>query len=254
MCRYVLLLAAAQYEWFGCSILRIFRLPYKQQSADSLHDEADRCVPPEGSAQPPASMGTVLQLIERIESTLRSSVSFFNRSILPLFKIFIPLLRTFFCLIWLLLLQVSDRFEVAQDRKASLSRQLSALQDQQMHSERLWGVVLSGIADCERGSPVSAEELHTAIATADATRIRDESLFSRAQELLNAATAEAEACLSHIGSIADASEESVRVTRAMVERIQHFPLPADSLRVITQRAKVCAAVFESQRTNGVTAE
>lgn len=143
--------------------------------------------------------------------------------------------------------QVSDRFEVAQERKAALGRQLSALQDRQSHSERLWGAVSSGIADCQRGSPLSAEDLTTAMATADATRIRDEALFHTAQDLLDAASAEAETCLAKIATIADASEESVRATRAMVERIQHFPLPAQSSHLITQRAKVCAAVFESER-------
>lgn len=180
-----------------------------------LHGEAENCIPVQGSDEQPTGMTAVLQLVERIEATLRSPVS--------------------------------DRFEVAQERKASLSRQLSSLQDQQSHSERLWGVVLSGIADCERGSPVSAEELRAAIIAADATRIRDTALFRRAEDLLDIAATEAGTCLRQIESVQDASEESVKTTRAMVERIQHYPVAAESSRQIVQRAKVCAAVFESHR-------
>lgn len=140
-----------------------------------------------------------------------------------------------------------DQFETSHKHKTSLSKLLTNLVDQQEAAERLWTVVASAVQDCQRGVPVTQETLREAIGQAEASRIRDEGVAQRATELLQRAELDEARFLRTLESIVDASEESVRTARTMLEEAKFLPLTAAGAQRIAQRCSVCTAVFESQR-------
>ena len=140
-----------------------------------------------------------------------------------------------------------DQFETSHKHKTSLSKLLTNLVDQQEGAERLWTVVASAVQDCQRGVPVTQETLREAMAQAEASRIRDEGVSQRATELLQRAEQDEARFLRTLESIVDASEESVRTARTMLEEAKFLPLTAAGAQRVAQRCSVCTAVFESQR-------